>query len=101
LTGLQPKFRRDNRLKLRTFAVVALLCLALLAVIQVAHVHAPGSDADRCPICIAMQSAAPVAVIASVVVLVKIEATAPHFVARAVVRHWSPKLFTRPPPIGC
>ncbi len=101
MTGFQPQFRRDNRLKLRTFAVVALLCLALLAVIQVAHVHASGSDADRCPICIAMQSAAPVAVIASVIVLVKINAAAPRFEARAIIRHWSPKLFTRPPPVGC
>jgi hypothetical protein len=26
---------------------------------------------------------------------------APLLEAHAVVRHWNPKLFTRPPPIGC
>jgi hypothetical protein len=38
---------------------------------------------------------------AAAVVLVKIEAPAPVFEARAVVRHRHPKLFTRPPPAGC
>jgi hypothetical protein len=48
-----------------------------------------------------MHSAAPVAVTAAEVVLVKIETSAPVFEARAVTRHWHPKLFTRPPPAGC
>jgi hypothetical protein len=73
----------------------------LLTVVQVAHVHAIERNADQCPLCIAMQSAAPVAAIAAAVVLVQIEAATPVFEARAVVRHWSPKLFTRPPPAGC
>jgi hypothetical protein len=80
------------------------LCLALLAlltVVQVAHIHAVETDADHCPLCIAMQSAAPAAIAAAAVVLVQIESAAPVFEARAIVRHWHPKLFTRPPPAGC
>jgi hypothetical protein len=75
--------------------------MALLAVVQVAHMHPLDSDADHCSLCIAMQSAAPVAVIAAVVVLVSIVAPTPLVEARAVVRYWHPKLFTRPPPDGC
>ena len=48
-----------------------------------------------------MHSAAPVAVAAAVVVLVQMESSTPVFEARAAVRHWHPKLFTRPPPVGC
>jgi hypothetical protein len=80
---------------------VCLVLLALLAVVQVAHVHPLESDADHCPLCIVMHSAAPVAVAAAVVVLVKIGAPAPVFAVRAAVRLWHPKLFTRPPPAGC
>jgi hypothetical protein len=36
-----------------------------------------------------------------VVVLVRIGSPEPLVEARAVVRHWHPKLFTRPPPAGC
>ena len=44
---------------------------------------------------------APVAVAAAIVVLVQLQASAPVFEARTVVRHRHPKLFTRPPPAGC
>lgn len=81
--------------------VVCLVLMALLAVVQVAHSHPLESDADHCPLCIVMHSAAPVVVAAAVVVLVKLEAQAPVSEARAVVRYWHPKLFTRPPPTGC
>jgi hypothetical protein len=84
--------------------VVAFVCLALLAlltVVQVAHIHPLNSDADHCPVCIAMHSAAPVAALATAIVLVRIGNPAPVVEARAVIRHWHPKLFTRPPPAGC
>jgi hypothetical protein len=42
-----------------------------------------------------------VAVFAAVVVLVQIEANAPAFEPRTVVRNWHPKFITRPPPAGC
>jgi hypothetical protein len=81
--------------------VVCLTLVALLTVVQVAHAHPFDSDADHCPLCIVMHTAAPVAVTAAVVVLVQTESRAPVFEARPVVRHWNPKLFTRPPPAGC
>jgi hypothetical protein len=104
LKGLQSQFRSSRRPKPRTFGVAALVCLALLAllaVVQVAHIHPLDTDADHCSVCIAMHSAAPVAVMAAVIILVRIGTPAPLFEARAIVRHWHPKLFTRPPPTGC
>jgi len=80
--------------------LVCLLLLTLLAVVQVVHVHAVDTDADHCPLCIVLHSAAPVAVAAPVVVMVEFRATVPVFVAQPITRHWHPKLFTRPPPDG-
>lgn len=81
--------------------MLCLLLMALLAVVQVAHTHPLETDADHCPLCIVMHSAAPVAAAAVAVVLVQMENQAPVFEARAAVRHWHPKLFTRPPPADC
>jgi hypothetical protein len=80
--------------------LVCLVLLTLLAVAQVAHVHPLETDTDHCPLCIAMHTAAPVAVTAAAVVLVHIESAAPIFEARTVTRYWHPQLFTRPPPDG-
>jgi hypothetical protein len=104
LTGLQPDYRGSRRRKPHAFGAAALLCLALLAlltVVQVAHIHALDADADHCQLCIAMHSAAPVAIIAVLVVLIRIGRPEPLVEARSVVRHWHPKLYTRPPPAGC
>ncbi|MDR3750643.1 MAG: hypothetical protein P4K94_04075 [Terracidiphilus sp.] len=81
--------------------VACLALLALLTVAQVAHLHPKISDADHCPLCIVMHSAAPVAVAAAVVVLVRMESAAPVLETRPLVRYWHSKLFTRPPPTGC
>jgi hypothetical protein len=81
--------------------VVCLVLLALLTVVQVAHVHPIDSDADHCPLCIVMHTAAPVAVTAAVVVLVEIETRAPVFELQTITRHWDPRLLTRPPPSDC
>jgi hypothetical protein len=80
--------------------LVCLILLALLAVAQVAHLHTTDSDADHCPICIMMHSAAPVAIAAAAVVLVQLCMLTPQVEARVAVRHWHPKLYTRPPPDG-
>lgn len=80
--------------------VVCLILLALLTVVQVAHVHPVDTDADHCPLCILLHTAAPVAVAAAVVVLVQIETRAPIFEAQTVTRYWHPQLFIRPPPSG-
>lgn len=81
--------------------MVCLALLALLTVVQVTHIHPLETDADHCQLCIAMHTAAPVAVAAAVVILVKVGTQAPLVEARVVVRHRHPKLFTRPPPSGC
>jgi len=104
LTAFQTDFRASRRRQPRAFGAAALLCLALLAllaVVQVAHMHPLDSDADHCSLCVAMHTAAPVAIFAALVVLVSFGASAPLVEARAVIRHWHPKLFTRPPPDGC
>jgi uncharacterized membrane protein YqhA len=104
LTAFQAYFRGDSRSKPRAFGAAALLCLVLLALltmVQVAHLHPLESDADHCPLCIVMHSAAPVALAAALVVMVKIATRAPVFEPLAVVRHWHPDLYTRPPPAGC
>lgn len=103
MTGFQTFPSGQRRAKhgaLPTVTLVCLVLLALLAVVQVAHVHPVDTDADHCPLCIVMQTAAPVAVTAAVVILVQIEIPAPIFEARAVTRYWHPQLFTRPPPDG-
>jgi hypothetical protein len=38
---------------------------------------------------------------AAVIVMVRIGIPALIFEPRALVRYWSPQLFTRPPPVGC
>ncbi len=103
MTGSRAHFGGKGRAKLFALPALTVLCLVLLAlltVVQVAHVHPLDSDADHCPVCIAMHTAAPVAVLAAVVVMVQIEREAPVFKPRAAVRHWHPKLYTRPPPCG-
>jgi hypothetical protein len=81
--------------------VLCLALLALLTVVQVAHMHPLETDADHCQLCIAMHTAAPVAAAAAVVILVKVGTQTPAVEARVAVRHRHPKLFTRPPPSGC
>lgn len=94
--------RTDRRARPGAYGAVVVVCLVLLAlftVAQVAHVHSVDSDADHCPLCVMLHTAAPVAVAAPAVVLVQIELTAPVLEERAITRNWHPQLFTRPPPI--
>ena len=103
LIRLQADFRGIGRRKPRAFGAAAILCLSLLALlvlVQVAHMHPLDSDADHCSLCIAMHSAVPVAAMAAAVVLVRMGTPAPVVEARPVARHWHPKLYTRPPPAG-
>jgi len=104
LNGLWAQSSTDRRAKLPALSAVMVLCLllmALLMVVQVAHMHPFDSDADHCPLCIAMHSAVPVAVFAAAVMLIQIRTAAPVFEPCVVIRHRHPKLFTRPPPTGC
>jgi len=80
-------------------AVVCVVLVALLAVAQVAHTHQGATDADHCPICIVMHTAAPVSAAAALIALVQVAVTAPLLEVRSVTRNWHPQLFTRPPPM--
>ncbi len=96
--------RSDRHPKRGALAVVTLVCLvllALVAVVQVAHTHQLSSDADQCPLCVAMHTGAPAALAAPTIVLVRLGMPALFVEVRAAVRPWHPTLFIRPPPAGC
>jgi hypothetical protein len=104
LNGLQTFFRSPRRASASRFAAVALVCLALLAliaIVQVAHVHSVATDADHCPLCIVLHTAATVAVAVAVIVLVQIHAATPLVEMSAVTWHGHQYLFIRPPPADC
>lgn len=77
---------------------MCLVLMALIAVVQVAHVHLNSSDANQCTLCVVMHSAAPVEATAAVIVLVQLGISEPVAQKCSALRHWHPQLFTRPPP---
>jgi hypothetical protein len=94
--------RSDRHARPRAYAVVVLLCVALLALltaIQVAHVHSVNTDADHCPLCIVLHTAAPVAATAAAILLVHVEAVTSVVAIRPVGTIWHRQLFIRPPPV--
>jgi hypothetical protein len=105
LRGIQAGLRigpHSKQSALKVATVVCLVLLAFLAVMQVTHVHASDSDADHCPLCIAIHSVLPFVVMVVAVLLVRIRTSAPLlFEVRAIARYWHPTLFNRPPPAGC
>ena len=82
----------------RSGLVVCLVLVALLAVMQVPHLHQNSTDADHCALCVVMHTAAPAAAPVAVVVLVRIGISVPVAKSRPILRYWHPQLFTRPPP---
>jgi hypothetical protein len=78
--------------------LVCLLLLALLTFVQVAHVHPSANDADHCPVCVVMHSAAPVELVTPVPIVVVSLAPVPIPALRSAVRRWHYTLFNRPPP---
>jgi hypothetical protein len=82
----------------RSGLVVCLVLVALLAVMQVPHLHQNPTDADHCALCVVMHTAAPVAAPVAVIVFVRVGIPVPVAKSRPVVRYWHPQLFTRPPP---
>jgi len=101
LTELTTWMRSNRYARPRAFAMVVLLCVALLAlltVIQVAHVHSINTDADHCPLCIALHTAAPVATATAAVELIHIEGVAAVNAIRPVATICDEQLFIRPPP---
>lgn len=81
-------------------AVLCLVLLAMLAVAQVAHVHADQTDADHCQLCMVMHTLVPVAAAAAVIVLVHLGASAPQAEPIAIAHQRQISLFIRPPPIS-
>ena len=103
-TEFHTRSQGNGRPRSRTFAAVAVVCLvllALLAVAQVAHTHQGASDADHCPLCIVMHTAAPVVATPALIAPVQVAMAAPILEIRSVTRNWHPQLFTRPPPVSC
>jgi TRAP-type C4-dicarboxylate transport system permease small subunit len=100
LTGLH-KWMRSTRRARPTAYVVVLVCLALLALltfVQVAHVHSINTDADHCPLCVALHTAAPLAVAAAIIILIEMDAFVPLVEVRPIRFHWQRQIFIRPPP---
>lgn len=95
MRGARPQVLRATTL---ATALVCLVLLALLAFVQVAHVHPSATDADHCPICVVMHSAAPVTAVAAALVFIFCITSVPVPVLRPVVRRWHCTMFNRPPP---
>ena len=95
---------RTNRRAKPSAYVVVLVCLALLTlltVVQIAHVHAVGTDADHCPLCVVLHTAAPVAAAVAAIVLVQVDAPPVEFEVHWATGVWLRQLFIRPPPSVC
>lgn len=106
MTGFRAYFRSGNRRTRTGLRVpVALVCvalLALLALVQVTHLHSNQTAADQCPLCVVMHSAAaPVALAVAAVVLVPLGMTAPQTEPLILALRPRSSLFIRPPPAGC
>lgn len=100
LVGISGELRmkRAGLWAARVTSIVCLLLLTWMAFIQVTHVHPVASDTDHCPICVAMHSAAPTAVVAEPIQIVNGPEALPAPVLRLVIRRWHFTLFNRPPP---
>lgn len=102
MTALHTWTRSDRGARPRACTAVVVLCLALLALlafVQVAHVHSVDTDADHCSLCIVLHAAAaPVAAAVLAIVLVLFEAVAPVVAVRPLGILWYRQLFIRPPP---
>jgi len=83
---------------LRSTSLICLLLLALLTFVQVAHVHPAATDADHCPICVAMHSAAPVSLLVVAATFTRVSEPVAVPLVRPVARVWHYTLFNRPPP---
>jgi len=81
--------------------LVCAVLAAFLAVVQLPHLHATQNDADHCPLCVLMHSAAPATMAEAAVVLVPVGAPAPLIEPISVPQKPQTRLFIRPPPSGC
>lgn len=102
MTRLHTWTRSDRGARPKTQAAIIVLCLtllALLAFVQVAHVHSVNTDADHCSLCIVLHAAAaPVTAAVLVIVLVLFEAVVPAATIRPLGILWHSQFYIRPPP---
>jgi hypothetical protein len=92
---------RSRPSALRVAIAVCLVLLMLLAFVHLTFAHSVDTDADHCPLCIAMHSVAPFWIMLVGVLLVRIRTAAPVLLENcALVLIWHPTLFNRPPPDG-
>jgi Na+/proline symporter len=84
----------------RWVVLLCLLLLALLATVQVAHVHLTDSDQNHCALCMALHTAIPVVAAAALIVLVELGSRTPQ--PEPVYHAYSrpTRLYIRPPPRG-
>src|SRR4051794_10230876 len=98
LSRLNRRVGERSPWALRATTLLCVLLLALVTVVQVAHVHPASVDPDHCPLCVVMHSAAPVAAVAPTLIIASGSAPTPVPVLNTVVRQWHCSLFNRPPP---
>lgn len=102
MNALRTRVRSDVGTRPLGRVLMVLLCLTLLAFlvfVQVAHVHSVSTDADHCPLCTVIHSAAPIAAVAiAILILVQIEILAPTLEVRPIRTIGHRYLFIRPPP---
>lgn len=97
--GLREHFHYLRKMISSRSGIAACVILAaLLAVMQVPHMHRNPNDADHCPLCVVMHTVAPAAPPVAAVVFVLLGISTLDVKPRALVRYWHPRLFTRPPP---
>jgi hypothetical protein len=96
--GGELRMKRAGLWAARATSILCLLLLTWMTFIQVTHVHPVASDTDHCPICVAMHTAAPAAVVVEPIQLVNGPEALPAPVMRSVIRRWPFTLFNRPPP---
>jgi hypothetical protein len=104
LKALRAHLNLNSRSRHGFVVAIAGLCLvllAMLAVAQVAHLHATDADADHCQLCIVMHTAVPAVAAAAIIVMVQLGALAPTAEPIFVLRKRETRLFIRPPPVSC
>jgi hypothetical protein len=90
--------RRRSRFGVHAVVVVCLALLVLFTAIQLTHFHTSASEADHCALCVVMHSAAPVAAVASLILMVRLQALLPVMEPCPAPRRRVSPHTTRPPP---
>jgi hypothetical protein len=104
LTAFRAHFGAQSSSRQKFTLVVVSVCLvllALLAVGQVAHLHANQSDADHCQLCIVLHTLVPAAIACAEIVFIRFGAPTAQTDPIVVARQRQFGLFIRPPPVSC